>query len=199
MNEPKRCGTVFLLFIAAICAALIVYFPDKLWIVFPALIGLVSGVSAMFLWLEWLLVVIENQHRERRMSDAITPTSEAAKAVRWLTPEQVAAVPRWEHMLRVGHILEPAGASDFLITDDAVIPYSFICDFLERSSFTKLDKIGNYSDKTEGREYAQALTEELAKRGYALPAKGNEPALWVSADSRSRFAQEMGVELGEGA
>jgi hypothetical protein len=173
----------------------IIYFHGQTWLVFPALVGLASGVSAFFLGLEWLLIDLVETHRKHKEAEAITPTYMAAQAVRFLSAEALAVIPHWEHMLRVGHLMGPAGASDFLITDTAVIPYNFISDFLGRSSFTRLDKIGNYSDKTQGREYAQALTDELCKRGYALPANGREPALWLTGDSRARFAEEMGIEL----
>jgi hypothetical protein len=146
---------------------------------------------------EWTRITNEEAHREHRISDSITQASVMADKVRFLIPEALDKIPKWTHELKFGSVLSPAGRVDYLITIDAVIPYTFIQDFLARSSFTKLQKIGNYSDKTQGREWAQALTDELVRQGYALPANSNEPALWLSGDSRARFAQELGVELDE--
>lgn len=195
MFEPRRGWAIIFLLLACVCLALMIYFPGQGWIVFPGLLFMGSAVSAMFLWLEWLLIMIEHQHRERRYSDSITATSVAADKVRFLSPEALAVIPRWEHSLRVGHVVTPAGREDVLITSEAVLPYSFIMDFLERSSYTRCEKIGNYSDTPGQRDFAQALTAELCRKGYAIPAHGNDPALWLTAESRARFAREIGIEL----
>jgi hypothetical protein len=198
MYEPKRFATIFMTLLACVCLALMVYYPGQGWMVFPGLLFMGSAVSAMFLSIEWMLLVIEHQHRERRYSDSITPTSVAADKVRFLSPEALAVIPKWEHSLRVGHVVTPAGREDVLITSEAVLPYGFIMEFLERSSYTRCEKIGNYSDTPGQRDFAQALTGELCRKGYAIPAHGNDPALWLTADSRSRFAREIGIELENG-
>lgn len=197
-NEPKRGWTITFLILAGLCLAAMIAWPQSPWMILPDIIAAVSAIAAFFLGVEWMLTLRENMHRKRREADAITPTYLAAQAVRFLSPEALAVIPKWEHTLSVGHIVTPAGREDVLITTEAVLPFSFVHDFLVRSSYTRLEKIGNYPGKTKEREFAQAMTAELCRKGYALPANGNEPALWLTAESRKRFADELGIELPEG-
>jgi hypothetical protein len=195
MWEPNRGGFIFSIFLTAIALGFVIILQDQDWVIVSGLIFIAAIISASFLGLEWLLMVIAWSHRERMDANAVTPFSKAAQLVRGLTPEQIAVLPSFEQMVRVGHVLTNAGVESFLITDRANIPYRFIIEYLQASSYTYLYPINRYSDKTPERLFAETFTAWCILRGFALPAVGPHSAQWVNGDSRASVAEMLGIEL----
>jgi hypothetical protein len=66
------------------------------------------------------------------------------------------------------------------------IPFTFIEDFMESGDGNFLYPVGRYSDGTNERRWAQALTNLVVSKGWAEEARGRYPARWVNYDEACR-------------
>jgi hypothetical protein len=143
-------------------------------------------------WHEWDVQVIERKQE----AQAITPLSRASERIRQLTPEQIAVIPRFLPPDEGGivYAVQEGELSAFLWTDGGNVPWDFVETFLRQSSNMWLYAIGNTSDGTPERSQAQAFTNWLIQRGYAIPAVGPHPAGWKQG-GRERAADFLHIRL----
>lgn len=130
----------------------------------------------------------------------ITVQSFAADKLRLLSPEAYQFLPVVEYGARAIHYPGRNGLQHFIGSPRGDIPYKWLVDFLRAGSIVSLAPVGHYPDSTSPlseRYKAQFFTELAVSQGFATAARGPNPALWITANSRDEFAVFMGLEKGE--
>jgi hypothetical protein len=136
-------------------------------------------------------VVIDLQERRAEIL-AITPRRRELEAIRQLTPEQLALVPRMDHAAKfLRHSTRtPAGewiTSVWFSTAGGDIPVEFCQEFLSTGGVLMLRPINSYSEGTLNYNYARWFTEWLRLQALAVGGEGSQAgkaAQWVSDASR---------------
>jgi hypothetical protein len=161
-------------------------------------LAFVFSVGAFFLGLAWILGVWVGFWREARFAQSTTPMLRILEAARGLTPEQAAVVPQLSFGAQVDIVVGDDGPRYHLWTPGGHVPWEFLEGFLRRCSMTYLEPINRYMDETPGRLYARLFTDWCVMKGFASPATGPHPAAWMDAQSRSKAAKLLGIDLGIG-
>lgn len=155
------------------------------------LVGLANGVR-------WSLAEMEHLYYQHKETRSITPLLRAAQAVRQLTPEQVALIPRFlpddAQVVYVDHGKE---LEAHFYTEEGLVPWDFIESFLLSSNNVYLMAVNTTNDKTPERVFCQAMTNVCVRKGWAVPATGPHPAMWKN-DGRSQASKFFHIELRNG-
>jgi hypothetical protein len=101
---------------------------------------------------------------------------EVVRAVRMLTPKQIDMISTYGPIAAT--LAGDIGPLPGMETQDGQVPYWYIDDFMARSSGRFLTPVGNWSEGTSEREFAQWLTRWLIDRGMAEPSGGPYAARW---------------------
>lgn len=72
------------------------------------------------------------------------------------------------------------------------IPFEFIREFLRLSDDVYLCPVRTWAEGTKQREWAQLLTNHLVIMGFAVEARGNQPAHWIDRTGAVRW---MGLNI----
>lgn len=161
--------------------------------------GLFAGAN---FW-NWWAVKQEGRYYRRAVIDRQTPYSEAVVAASRLTEAQAATLPRLTYEMQVEATVGLHGEIGFLLaTPGGPVPYAWIDEFLRYCTLTSLRPVRSYSDKSMGRQFAQAFTDWLVMHRYAVPhnltenpyANGNHPAAWASENSLDQVRRALRLE-----
>lgn len=162
------------------------------WLYGPAWAAyLMLGIagSMAFGWfltlISWISVFLDERYQRRVYAHNLTPFAFAVQQVARLTPEQAKLIPALSYDLTVATTVSNDGQIGFsLLTPNGAVPYEWVAGFLQASGVTTLNPVRNYRDRSTELQFAVALTDWLVANRYAVPASGNQPAMWMSADSR---------------
>ena len=202
MDSPSLAKPVFLSVIAAIL--LVIAWkagPMPTWFQWClVIVGLILLFFATVAAAEWIVDHVGgslSQFSYRvNQAKAITPDSEILKELARLQPYQAEIwLKRSTAMVFTPGI---AGPTMFFDVDGELVPTDFVTDFLNKSEEYLLP-IRTYSEGSQGRKWAHAITEFFVKRGLARPAVGNLPAKWTYgyADAVKWFAVTDEMFTGE--
>lgn len=145
--------------------------------------------------LRWILHERERLYYQHQEAHAITPLLRAAQAVRQLTPEQVALVPRFmPDDAQAVYVEEESELVAHFYTPEGLVPWDFIERFLVESNNVYLMKVNSTNDKTPERAYTQAMTNTCIRKGWATPAVGPHPAMWKDG-GREKAARYFHIKL----
>lgn len=172
---------------------------------FAALCSLVAFTLIGYsIWMTiWYIsaVVIDLQERRAEIL-AITPRRRELEAIRQLTPEQLAIVPRMDHIANIKEFLSKANGGwsmvECLSTPGGDVPLEFIREFLKFGGVLFLRPINSYSEGTLKYNHARAFTDWLRQQGLAIGGEGSragQAAQWVSDDCRAEVFNLFDVSM----
>jgi len=186
MDEPKPGKAILLAWLAACLLFSSGLAEEPGYIALASMLALIAGIGAFAYGFEWLVNLVLNIHWRYRDNQSITPFVRACHAASRLTVEQLAIVPKLEYQVEVGMVEAGAGEMTFyLLSPMGNIPLAFIRTFLKQSGIAYLQPVGDYPDKTPSRKYAQAFTNWLIVKGFALESVGPHSGEWMSPDKRA--------------
>lgn len=156
--------------------------------------GLVLAAGCAATFINWAVWSIGQRDEERKRMETITPRLMELQAAARLSPEQARLVPALAYR---GHVVATAtteGLSYSLECPGGLVPYEWAVDFVKNCGQTDLQPVRNWSDGTHGRMYAQMVTEWCVYNQFALPAAGQNPARWLTEQSKLEALRLLGVE-----
>jgi hypothetical protein len=115
-----------------------------------------------------------------------------AETLRYMTDEQLNAFGR--HRVGMEIIPGTGGPIYTLILPFARVPFDFIETFVSHSTQTHLAAVRRWSEGSNARGYADALTKYFIDDGYADYDPGNQAAYWLSAKARHAGLVSIGYE-----
>lgn len=165
---------------------------EAVWASMALLISFGLGLALLAgLWNFWA-VVETARYETRRRAELESAFSLALSRAAALTPEQAAVVPRMMYEVETMVVQGARREIGFVLaTAGGPVPYEWIAGFLADSSVLHLRAIGSFADKTAGRLYAQAFTQWLVDRKYAVPSNGNKAALWSDEQQREKVMRDL--------
>lgn len=142
------------------------------------------SVVILFFWMRdtWI-------SQNKRAAEGKDRLFQLAEQARYLNDNQLKFVYAAAH---IGVDLTLEGESYLRGTN---APLYFVAEFLSKSFNRTTYPIRNYSEGTDERGWAQEVTRALIEAGYALPARGNEAALWADGISKEVIAKKLGLTL----
>ena len=151
-------------------------------------VALISGFVFIFFillpaWAAWIGRLIIESQREIKRTAIITPTTEMLKQLGKLRPHQIEAWLSIPAKFRMTPAV--AGAIAVYDMDGEEIPADFVWEFLEECGDAYLKPIRSYSDGSNGREWAKAITAFFVLRGFAVDSAGNLPARWTKGKEQA--------------
>lgn len=151
----------------------------------------------------WYVLAVWTDIEERRADIAsITPRRRELEAIRQLTPEQLAIVPRMDHIANIKEFMSKANGGwsvvECLSTPGGDVPLDFIREFLKYGGMLYLRPINSYSEGTLNYNHARAFTDWLRQQGLAIGGEGSragQAAQWVSDDCRAEAFNLFDVSM----
>ena len=169
-------------------------------------VGIAFVVYSMLLSFWYIADVVISMEERRAEISAITPRRRELEAIRALTPERLAIVPRMDHIANIKEFMSKANGGwsvvECLSTPGGDVPIEFIREFLKFGGVLYLRPINNYSEGTVNYNHARAFTDWLRQQGLAIGGEGSragQAAQWVSDDCRAEAFNlfDVSMELGE--
>jgi hypothetical protein len=150
-------------------------------------IGLAFGGATGINWLFVQLFARLADYRIAIIAPELEKTNrltEMARAFAQLTPEQAEAMGKNRVELEIvpGNNTPPIRT---LILPSARMPYKFVSEFAGQSDDEHLAPVGWWSEGSNKRAWAEAITRHMIEGGYATPASGPYPATWVAGKIRA--------------
>jgi hypothetical protein len=150
-------------------------------------IGVLLACFAVVIFLFWCRDTWIDQ--QRRIAESKDRLYQLAEQARYLNDNQLKFVYAAAH---IGVDLTLEGESYLRGTN---APLWFVSEFLSKSFSRTTYPVRNYSEGTDERGWSQEITRALIEAGYALPAHGNEAALWSEGISKEIVAKKLGLTL----
>ena len=196
MNEYPRLGTPIILLIVAVILLLIAKDASKLpdWLRFGvATVGVIFAFAGVLSGVNWLTYNVTARAEEMQRARALTPEIQLADR-RLLLVEKIASMPA-DRIATLAAFAMPItefvggnlGPIPMMRVGEGNVPMYFIAKFWEMSTDTYLVPVRTFASETKERQWAEALTAYLCNFGLALPAAGNNPAKWTSAENAHRW------------
>lgn len=177
LEHPPRMYAGFLTAILAVVA----WFEASILAGFQAAVvgsfALLMIVATGFCWADWLSYKALARYRQYREALAETERVRLIRELRQLQPFQADLL--YKEIINLVGIPGSNGPIYSLQLGEARVPLHFIEDFFDWPDPEYLKPIREYPDKTNEREWAQALTAYLISMGFAEPANGNHSARWA--------------------
>jgi len=182
VNEANKlsAGLVVYLLAALICAVIAWTHPEwdiKVRAAF-ILAAVIFAIGGAMVGIKFLTDLADTHGYRNALNKAITPESELMRIYANLRPDQTEA---W--LLRHAALEAVPGVAGALVyynVDGARVPMDFVQAWMERCSDEQLPALRQYSDKSNERKWAYALTKFFVDRGLAaehLPGSG-KAATW---------------------
>lgn len=176
-DEPKMFPAIILAVIG-LPLIILAYYMEEWPEVIRVIFGLVGGVLLIYagvMSVRWVFYVWDEHVTRAANAAAITPEGAKLKTLRDLRPDQIEVLMR-----SYVHIeIEPrvGGAKAEYVVDGVKIPDWFMEEFFGKvTADGYLAPIGDWSEGSAGRKYANTITMFYRMHGFALAAAGNKPA-----------------------
>jgi hypothetical protein len=127
--------------------------------------------------------------QNRRIAESKDRIYQLAEQARFLSPEQIQFVQAAAH---IGIDYDLLG-EQFMRNTDA--PLWFVAELLSKSFNDRIYPIRSYSEGSDKSLWAQQITSELVKAGFATEHLGNHSALWVAGITPNIIAKKLHIEL----
>ena len=196
MNDYPRLGTPIILLIVAVILLLIAKDASKLpdWLRFGvATVGVIFAFAGVLSGVNWLTYNVTARAEEMQRARALTPEIQLADR-RLLLVEKIASMPQDRIATLAAFampIVEFVGGSigpiPMMRVGEGSVPMWFVSKFWTMSTDEYLVPVRTWNSETKERQWAEALTNYLCNFGLALPAAGNNPAKWTSAENAHRW------------
>lgn len=188
MGKPTLRVIVAYGLLALICANGSPYLPAL-----PATIALgtaiLFGVMCLFAAVDWWIYTANSERIRVHSAMQHTESVRKLELLRELNREQLfALLHAYDTQAILGEVLPevvPINGED--------VEYLFAREFVEQAFW--LPEIRTWSDGSKRRRWAQAMTEDAIRHGYAIAGTGNKPAAWVSEAARLECAKKWGIEV----
>lgn len=209
-NEPKPSDwivpAVLLVVVATVVSILqnLVPTPSSNSYLFGASMICTSGLlvicflAALFGFVQWWLHIRAHLFYQIQEAKAITPLLRAAQAVRELTDEQAALLPRFmPDDAQAVYVDQENELEAYFNTPEGMVPWDFIEEFLLQSNSVYLMPVNSTNDKTSKRVYCQAMTNVCIRKNWAVPAVGPHAAMWKDS-GREKASKFFHIQLRNG-
>jgi hypothetical protein len=197
MSDPyPKLFAPIVLFILVVVFLLIAYHGEKLpeWLrAFFVFAGLICGVFGILSTANWLAYNVAERVGDYNRAHMLSP--EVALADRRLQlVERISNMPA-DRIATLAAFAMPItefiggnlGPIPALRVGEGNVPMFFVAKFWEMSTDEYLVPVRTFASETKERQWAEALTAYLCNFGLALPAAGNNPAKWTSAENAHRW------------
>lgn len=154
-----------------------------------AMVGFGYGVAAFWALVNYVWYQANMRSWEVQRLKAVTPTSELARVLASLRPDQTALLPMARYGAEVGRVPGLSGPEHFLMTPFMNIPLDWLWEYLNvLCTRVELYPVRRFSSESMEQRYAQAFTAWVTQphMHLAVPANGPDPAKWVSPGARDR-------------
>lgn len=181
---PSLSRAVFYSLIAAAAFILASDYAPKLplWLRFLLVAtGVITTAGALAESINWLAYVLAQRGAEIRHIQTISQVTEVLRLMSGLSNEAQVELALHFGALGVeyrGLAHDTGPTLSFQVNGHWISP-DFIQEFLLRADDRYLPAVRQWPDKTRERMWAESLTSWFISRQYALPARGNHPAVWV--------------------
>jgi len=169
MNDAKISALVFYLLLALVCATVAWTHPQwdvKVRAAF-ILAAVIFAIGGAFVGLKYLTEVYDAHAYRRSLYANTTPESELMRIYATLRSDQTEAwLTRNASLEAVPGV---AGAMVYYSVDGVRVPMEFVQSWLDKCTDEQLPALRQYSDKSNERKWATALTRFYVDRGLASP------------------------------
>ena len=175
---------IILIMAALICAVIAWRQTDwmmevRLLLVLAAVVFLALAIAAALAWMQLNAAIIEEQ---RQRAYACSERVRLVMELRYLNPEQLAALGKYTQVIEtLSHDADVTPIPCWPLMGGGKTTKAFIQRFIGMGDERDLPAIRALDD--DDVDQARQVIADFVQRGWVRPARGNQPAQWISRDS----------------